>query len=156
MIQNNVTRMLTARGIPFSAYKLPLEKVSAVQAAQILGVDAGQVFKTIVVLREGSRRAILAVLPGPLEVDLKKLALATGEKKVVLATQRQAEQLTGLKAGGISPLALLDRGFDIVIDVLIELYPEIYISGGERGLNLRLPVSDLLTLTHALVADISS
>lgn len=156
MSQNNVTRMLAARGIPFSTHALPPEKVSAVQAAQILGVDPGQVFKTIVVLREGRRRAILAVLPGPLEVDLSKLALAIGEKKVILATQRQAEQLTGLKVGGISPLALLDRGFDIVIDVLIELYPEVFISGGERGLNICLPVPDLLTLTHALVADISS
>lgn len=155
MMQNNVTRMLSARGIRFSAYELPPEKISAVQAAQILGVEPGQVFKTIVVLREKRGKPILAIIPGPLEVDLKKLARVVGERKVSLATQRQAEQLTGLKVGGISPLALLDRGFDIVIDALIEVYSEIYISGGQRGINLRLPVPDLIALTQAQLADIS-
>lgn len=156
MIQNNVTRMLKARRIPFSTHALPPEKVSAVQAAQILGVDPGQVFKTVVVLREEGQKPILAVLPGPLEVDLKKLARAVGEKKVALATQRQAEQLTGLKTGGISPLALLNKGFDIVIDACIQLYPEVYISGGEIGLNICLPAWDLIILTQAQVADISN
>jgi Cys-tRNA(Pro)/Cys-tRNA(Cys) deacylase len=110
MIKNNVTRLLEARAIPFTAFELPAEKLSALEAALYLGVEAGQVFKTIVVLREGSGKPILAVVPGPLEVDLKALAKAVNEKKMLLATQRQAEQVTDCHRRH-SPLALLNRGF---------------------------------------------
>jgi Cys-tRNA(Pro)/Cys-tRNA(Cys) deacylase len=155
MVKNNVTRFLEAQKIPFTAYELPAEKISALETARILGVDPGQVFKTIVVLREGNGKPILAVVPGDLEVDLKKLATAVGEKKFFLATQRQAEHVTGLLTGGISPLALLNQGFEVVVDALIELYPQVYISGGQRGLNIRLPVQALISMTQARMADIS-
>ena len=156
MIKNNVTRLLEALGIPYTAFELPAEKLSAVEAAQYLGVDPELVYKTIVVLRIGRGKPILAVVPGPLEVDLKALAKAVGERKLVLATQRQAEQVTGLLTGGISPLALLNRGFEVIVDALAELYPQIYISGGQRGLNICLPTAALITLTEAKVAEISA
>jgi Cys-tRNA(Pro)/Cys-tRNA(Cys) deacylase len=89
-------------------------------------------------------------------VNLKALASALGEKKLSLATQRQAEQVTGLQVGGISPLALLNRGFDVVVDALIELYPEVYVSGGQRGLNLKLPVQAFVSLIGAKKAEISA
>jgi Cys-tRNA(Pro)/Cys-tRNA(Cys) deacylase len=74
----------------------------------------------------------------------------------LLATLKQAEQLTGLQTGGISPLALLNRGFTVVLDTAAESYPEIFISGGQRGLNLYLPVSALVSLSKAILADISA
>jgi Cys-tRNA(Pro)/Cys-tRNA(Cys) deacylase len=154
-ISNNVTRLLTARRIPFKAFELPPEKLSALEAADLLGVEASLVYKTIVVLREKPGKSILAVVPGPNEVDLKAVAQAIGEKKVRLATQREAEQLTGLQAGGISPLALIQRGFQVLVDSAAGSLPEIYISGGQRGLNVRLPVKDLLSLTNARFASIS-
>jgi len=88
-------------------------------------------------------------------VDLKLLAKAVGEKKVHLPTEREAEALTGLQAGGISPLALINRGFQVVLDESANRYPEIYISGGQRGLDIRLPVSDLVKLVNAKIAPIS-
>jgi Cys-tRNA(Pro)/Cys-tRNA(Cys) deacylase len=94
------------------------------------------------------------MVPGPSEVDLKALARAIGEKKVRLATQKQAEQLTGLQVGGISPLALINRGFDVVLDQKAEMNESIYISGGQRGLNIRLPTQSLVKLTNAKVAAI--
>jgi Cys-tRNA(Pro)/Cys-tRNA(Cys) deacylase len=154
VIKNNVTRFLDSQGIPYTAYELPAEKLSALEAARFLNVDAEQVFKTIVVLREGHGKPILAVVPGPLEVDLKLLAKAVGEKKLLLATQRQAEQITGLLSGGISPLALINRGFEVVLDELSDLYEEIYISGGQRGLIIRLPTQSLIALTDAKLAGI--
>jgi len=154
-MKNNVTRLLEARGIPYTAFELPAEKLSAVEAAQYLDVDPELVYKTIVVLRAGRGKPILAVVPGPLEVDVKALAKEVGERKLVLATQRQAEQVTGLLTGGISPLALLNRGFEVVVDALAELYPQIYISGGQRGLNICLPTAALVSLTEAKVAEIS-
>ena len=107
------------------------------------------VYKTIVVTREGRKKPILAVIPGPKEVDLKALAKSLNEKKVMLPTQREAERLTGLLAGGISPLALIHKGFEVVIDDSARSLEGIFISGGQRGLNIRLPVDALASLTNA-------
>ena len=155
MKPNNVTRLLEARKIPYTAFELPNEKIGAMEAAQHLGVSPSLVYKTIVVTREGKGKPILAVIPGPLEVDLKALAKVLGEKKVILPTEREAERLTGLQAGGISPLALLQRGFQVVLDESATQQAEIYISGGQRGLNIRLPVEALVALTNARLAAIA-
>jgi Cys-tRNA(Pro)/Cys-tRNA(Cys) deacylase len=154
VITNNVTRMLQSRKIDFSVHELPAEKLGAIEAAQILGVPPEQVFKTIVITRPGKGKPILAVVPGSSEVDLKRVAQATGEKKVHLPTEKEAEQLTGLQAGGISPLALIQRGFQVLIDKTALSYEKIFISGGQRGLNIELPARDLIKLTNARPADI--
>jgi Cys-tRNA(Pro)/Cys-tRNA(Cys) deacylase len=155
MKSNNVTRLLESHHIPYTVHELPAEKLGALETAHLLGVPEEQVFKTIVVQREGKGKPILALVPGTGEVDLKKLAKVVGEKKLHLPTQREAEQLTGLQAGGISPLALLNRGFQVVIEETAQLFAEIYISGGQRGLNICLLPSDLAQLTNAGFADIS-
>jgi Cys-tRNA(Pro)/Cys-tRNA(Cys) deacylase len=156
MISNNVTRLLDARKIPYTAFETPAEKLGALETAHLLDVPPEQVFKTIVVVREGKGKPILAITPGSAEVDLKALAKAVDEKKLHLPTEREAEKLTGLQAGGISPLALLNRGFQVVIDETAILFDEIHISGGQRGLNIRLPVQALVELTGANLAEISS
>ncbi len=155
MKPNNITRMLDAKGIPYKAYELPTEKLGAVEVAEIMGAPPEQVYKTIVVTREGRGKTLLVLVPGPKEVDLKALAKAFGEKKVYLPTQRQAEKITGLQAGGISPLALLNRGFEVVLDASAEMHSEIFVSGGQRGMNIRLPTTELISLTSAKIAEIS-
>ena len=155
MVKNNVTRMLVSKGIPFQAFELPTEKLSGLEAAQILGVDPESVFKTIVSTRAQRGKPILAMVPAPGEVDLKALARILGEKKVFLASQKDAERITGLQVGGISPLALLSRGFQVVIDSSAESLGEIYLSGGQRGINIRLAPHDLIDLTNARVGTIS-
>lgn len=154
MKPTNVTRLLQARGVRYTAFETPAEKLGALETARFLNLPPEQVFKTIVVTREGKSKPILAVVPGPLEVDLKKLARAVGEKRLILPAEREAEQLTGLQAGGISPLALLNRGFQVILDLTVELFDEIHISGGQRGLNICLPVSDLVEITGATIAEI--
>jgi Cys-tRNA(Pro)/Cys-tRNA(Cys) deacylase len=154
--RNNITRLLDSRKVAYTAYELPSEKLGALEAAHILGAPPEQVFKTIVVKREGKGKPILAVVPGTGEVDLKAVAKAVGEKKVSLPGEREAEQLTGLQAGGISPLALINKGFQVLVDESAQALGEIYISGGQRGLNIRLPVGDLLKLTNAQLAAITS
>jgi Cys-tRNA(Pro)/Cys-tRNA(Cys) deacylase len=155
VITNNVTRMLDAKKVPYTAFELPEEKLGALEAAEVIGAPSQQVFKTIVVTRVGNGKPILVVVPGPQEVDLKALARALGEKKLRLPTQREAERLTGLQAGGISPLALIKRGFEVVLDEAAQSFQEIYISGGQRGLNIRLPVQALVDLTGAKFAEVS-
>ena len=155
MPANNVTRLLDSRKIPYKAFELPPEKLGALETARLLGVPAEIVYKTIVVTRPKPGKLILAVIPGPNRVDLKLLAAALNEKKVSLPTEREAEQLTGLQAGGISPLALLNKGFQVVIDASAQNLAEVHVSGGQRGLNVRLPVSALAGLTRARFAEIS-
>lgn len=155
MKTNNITRFLDSHHVLYTAYELPAEKLGAQETARLLNVTPEIVFKSIVVTREGRGKPILAVIPGPFEVDLKLLAQAVGEKKLHLPTEREAEALTGLQAGGISPLALLNRGFEIVLDETAQLFDEIHISGGQRGLNIRLPVAALIELTQASLAEIS-
>ena len=154
-IVNNVTRFLESRKIPYSAFETPVEKLGARGTADFLGVPLEIVFKTMVITREKPKKPVLAVIPGPNSADLKLLAAFLGEKKVYLPTEREAEQLTGLQAGGISPLALLNKGFQVVIDSAARNYPEIHVSGGQRGLNLKMAVSDLIKLTNARVTEIS-
>jgi len=126
-----------------------------VLTAELLDVPLSTIYKTIVVKRTGRGKPILAVVPGTEEIDLKALAKAVGEKKVILATEKEAEALTNLQAGGISPLALLNRGFQVVVDGSIHEHTEIHISGGQRGMNIRLPAADLIQLTSARIAKIS-
>jgi Cys-tRNA(Pro)/Cys-tRNA(Cys) deacylase len=155
MITNNITRLLAAHKISYAAYELPTEKLGAVETARLLNVPLEVIYKTIVVRREGKGKPILALVPGTAEVDLKLLAKALGEKKLHLPSEREAEQMTGLQAGGISPLALLNQSFQVVLDRTAQAHQEIYISGGERGLNICLPVAALVKLTNARLADIS-
>ena len=72
-----------------------------------------------------------------------------------LPSESEAEQITGLQAGGISPLALINKGFQVVIDSISQSYSEIHVSGGQRGLNIKLSVTDLIKLTNAQVSLIS-
>ncbi len=155
MIKNNVTRLLEQRKIPHQVFELPGEKLGAEKTAELLNIPLEIVFKTIVVTRPERGKPILAVVPGTAEVDMKVLAKAVGEKKVKATTQREAERLTGLQVGGISPLALINRGFQVVIDSSAEEFDEVHVSGGQRGLNICLPVSDLAQLTSARFARIS-
>lgn len=152
---NNITRLLDSRKITYQVYETPAQKLSALEVAQLLDVSPDVVFKTIVVTREKGKKPILAVISGSATVDLKLLAAFLGEKKVYLPSEREAEQITGLQAGGISPLALINKGFQIVIDSLAQNYSEIHISGGQRGINIKLLVPDLIKLTNARVSAIS-
>jgi Cys-tRNA(Pro)/Cys-tRNA(Cys) deacylase len=153
-ITNNVTRFLDARKVKYAAHELPPEKLGAVEAAEFMGVPVEQVFKTIVTRREKGK-PVLAVIPGPRVVDLKMLASFLGEKKMYLPTEREAEQLTGLQAGGISPLALINKGFQVVLDSAAQSFDEIYISGGQRGLDIQIGVGDLVKLVNAKLGGIS-
>lgn len=154
-VTNNVTRLLDARKISYTAYELPVEKHGALETAQLLNVEPASVFKSIVITRDKPRKPLLVVVPGPASVDLKLLAAALGEKKVYLPTEREAEQLTGLQAGGISPLALINKGFQVVMDSSARNFSAIHVSGGQRGLNIKLPVADLIKLTNARLAMVS-
>jgi Cys-tRNA(Pro)/Cys-tRNA(Cys) deacylase len=153
-VTNNVIRLLESKKVKFEVFELPEEKLGALESARLLGVDPSLVYKSIVIIRE-KKKPLLCVIPGPNEVDLKAVAEVCGEKKVHVPTQKEAEELTGLLAGGISPLALINKGFTVFIDDAAKNLDAIHISGGQRGLNIKLPVKDLAVLTNARFAKIS-
>jgi Cys-tRNA(Pro)/Cys-tRNA(Cys) deacylase len=151
---NNVTRLLDAKHIQYEIFTLPEEKLGALETAQLLGISPAITFKTIVVVHP-PKKPLLCLIPGDREVDLKAVAAFCCEKKVSLPTQNEAEQLTGLQAGGISPLALINKGFTVIIDSCAREQGSIHISGGQRGLNIKLSPADLAELTRARFAEIS-
>jgi Cys-tRNA(Pro)/Cys-tRNA(Cys) deacylase len=153
--RNNVTRLLDQRQIPYSVFELPPEKHSAEETAELLGVPPEQVYKTLVVLRETKgKKPLLVMAPAGRDLDLKVLGQSLGgEKKLRMATQHEAEALTGLQTGGISALALLNKGFEICLDRSALALLSLHVSAGERGANLRLPVQALVALTRARLVD---
>jgi Cys-tRNA(Pro)/Cys-tRNA(Cys) deacylase len=152
--RNNVTRLLDSRKVAYQVFELPPEKYSAEETAELLNIPAAHVYKTLVVLREAhGKKPLLVMAPAGRELSLKALAASLGEKKLKMATQREAEDLTGLQVGGISALALLNRGFDICLDRTAPALPYIHISAGQRGANLRLDAKDLIALTRARLVD---
>lgn len=105
---NNVTRFLDARKVKYTAFETPAEKLGALETARFLNVPPEQVFKTIVVTRARPGKPILAVVPGPNQVDLKRLASLLGEKKSQPADRtrgRAVDRLAGRRhfAAGAAP-----------------------------------------------------
>lgn len=149
-------KLLEGKKVPYEVLEYPPTLRDAVEIATLKGIPPGQLCKTLVVQPpEGQPRAkpMLVMLPANRQLDLKKLAKAVGAKKLKMATHAEAEALTGLQVGGISPLALVNKGFAVYLDETARPFSHIYISAGQKGLNLKLPVADLLQITAARWVD---
>ena len=148
--KTNSMRALETRKIPYEVFTFPPDVHSASGVADFVGLPHNQVYKTLVALRpEG--KPMLIMIAGDRELDLKRVAKAVGEKKVRMASHKEAEALTGLQVGGISALALLNHPLDVFIDRPATDLSHILVSAGKRGINLRLAVDDLIQVTRARV-----
>lgn len=145
-------KLLEKRKIAFEIKTYPTSERDAEKIAVVFGVPPEQVYKTLVVVR-GRGKPLLVMVAADRQLDLKKLAKSVGEKKLKMATHKEAEQLTKLQVGGISPLVLLNKGFDICADKLIQEQKDVFVSAGQRGINLKVGVSDLLKVTRAKVVE---
>lgn len=148
-------KLLEGKKVPFDVYAYPAHLRDAQEVAAAVGMPTEQVFKTLVVPRPKPGKPMLVMVPSDRQLDLKKMAKAVGEKKLKMATHQEAERLTGLQVGGISALALLNRGFDIFLDETALDNDQMVISAGQRGLQIRLAVSDLLDISGAHLVDAS-
>jgi Cys-tRNA(Pro)/Cys-tRNA(Cys) deacylase len=157
-IRTLAMRVLDTHKIAYVIHQFPDTMHNAEEVAEQIGLPPEQVFKTLVVVRENEMNAhpLLVMVPANQELDLRHFAHEIGVKAVRMAKHDQAEKLTGLKVGGISALALLNRPFDKYIDESATHFEEIAISGGQRGINLQLNVHDLLSLTDARVVSINT
>jgi len=151
-------KLLEGKKVRYETAVYPPTIRDAEQVAAAVGQDPNVVFKTLVVNPpEGDVRAkpMLVLVQANKQLDLKKLAKVVKAKKLKMATQNEAEKMTGLQVGGISPLALLNKGFVIYIDVSAQSLDKIVISAGQRGIQIILGVKDLVKVTRAWFADVA-
>ncbi|MGE5596478.1 MAG: aminoacyl-tRNA deacylase [Hyphomicrobiales bacterium] len=143
-------RLLEQRRIPHEVFEFDATIRSAADVARETGMAPGEVYKTLVVEQDPPRgKPLLVMMPADAELDLKALAAAVGVKRLRMASHADAERHTGLKVGGISALALTARNFPTYIDEAATGHAQILVSAGQRGMDVRLAVGDLLALTGA-------
>ena len=123
------------------------------EAARALGVPEERLFKTLVALVDGKLVCAGVPVSGPL--SRKALAAALGGKRAEMADPAAAARATGYVIGGISPLAQQTR-LPVVIDSTAEQFATVFVSAGKRGLQVELAPADLVNLTSAKVAPIST
>jgi Cys-tRNA(Pro)/Cys-tRNA(Cys) deacylase len=151
-------RLLEASGTAFSIHEYERGeelKDFGREAAESLGLPFDQVFKTLVVDVDDGRGLAVAVLPVSCLLSMKLVAAALGAKRATMADQRAAERSSGYVVGGISPLGQ-KRVLPTVIDESAELFDEVYVSGGRRGMDIALAPADLIGLLDAVVAPITA
>ncbi|WP_375500797.1 Cys-tRNA(Pro) deacylase [uncultured Jatrophihabitans sp.] len=150
------TSALTSAGIAFTLHPYahdPRATAYGEEAAAALGVEPEQLFKTLIASVDGTLAC--AIVPVAARLDVKAFAAALGGKRAELADPAAAARATGYVVGGISPIGQKTR-LRVVADESVELFDTVYVSAGKRGLQVELAPADLVRVTSALVADIST
>ena len=146
------TKLLQQAGIAFTvhsyAYDPQAERIG-LQAAEALGEPPERVLKTLMMRVDG--KPVCVIVPCDREVSLKKLAAALGGKAAQMMTPTDAERLSGYKVGGISPLGQM-KPLPVAIERQALVHDQVYLNGGQRGLQVRLNPGELAGLLHATVA----
>ena len=154
--QLNSMRLLEQNKIPYEAIEYSDELRDAEEVAEALGVPPALVYKTLVVEPVGEKKPALAIIACNRVLDLKKLAVVMGVKKVGMAAHKDAESMTGLKVGGISSLALTQKNWPVYLDEPAMALEHIMMSAGQRGMQLRVPTAAFMRLVRARVGGISA
>ena len=153
--KTNVMRILEQKGIPFTPHTYPHEEGVAVDGASVarsLGQDPECVFKTLVA-RGASKAIYVFDIPVEDTLDLKKAAKAVGEKSVAMLHVKELLPLTGYIRGGCSPIGM-KKHFPTYIHHTAGQFDHIYVSAGQRGLQIRIAPGDLIREARAEVADV--
>ncbi|NLE15114.1 MAG: Cys-tRNA(Pro) deacylase, partial [Spirochaetales bacterium] len=133
------------------SYDWDEEHLDAVHASQTVGLLPQQVFKTIV-MRDDSKNVFVFCLPADFSVSLKKARAITGSKDIDLIKLTELQDLTGYVRGGCSPLGM-KKHYPTFIEELAQLEEYIFVSAGQRGLQLKLRPEDLVRAANATFAD---
>lgn len=155
MTKTNVMRLLDAAAIPYhtAEYEYDEMHLSGLHAAEQVGIPAEQVFKTLVT--RGDKTGILVFcIPVDMELDLKKAAAVSGNKKVEMTHMKELLGLTGYIRGGCSPIGMKKK-YPTFLDETCILFDEIAVSGGQRGVQVILSPQALAEYIGAQEADLT-
>jgi Cys-tRNA(Pro)/Cys-tRNA(Cys) deacylase len=158
--KTNAARLLDRLGIAYETrtYEVDPEDLTAISVARKIGMPPEQVFKTLLtkIVGAGARETthLFAVIPGDVELDLKKLAHAAGVKKVELASLKEVEPLTGYVRGGVTVFGAR-TAFPVFADETVELFDQISVSAGQRGIQLILSPADYIRASNSSLADLT-
>ena len=150
------TLLLNKLGIAFELHPYDYDPEApriGLHAAEALGIDPGQTFKTLMAEVDG--KPVCVVIPSDAEASMKKLAATFGGKSAAMMKVPDAERLTGYKVGGIGPFGQ-KRKVPTALDETAELYDRIYINAGQRGLLLSIAPADAAQAAEMLVADLTA
>ena len=153
-MKTNVIRILESKQIEFSSieYDWNEEELDAISVAKKIDADPEQVFKTLVANGDKLGYCVF-VIPGNYELDLKKSAKASNNKKIELVKVKELKTLTGYLRGGCSPIGM-KKSFPTFIDESAQIFDKIYISAGIRGAQIILSPTQLTRLIAAKFADL--
>jgi Cys-tRNA(Pro)/Cys-tRNA(Cys) deacylase len=153
-VKTNAARLLDKAGIAYQlvAYEVDEADLSAVHVAESLGEEVDRVFKTLVL--HGDRTGhFVCLIPGEYEIDLKLAAKVSGNKKCDLVPLKELLPLTGYIRGGCTPIGM-KKPFPVYIHHSCLRHPCIYISAGQRGLQLLIDPAELIRFCGAKVCEL--
>jgi Cys-tRNA(Pro)/Cys-tRNA(Cys) deacylase len=135
------------------AYDINEDELDAIKVARKVNMPPAATFKTLVA-RGDKTGVVMACIPGDVELDLKKMATVTGNKKVELVAVKEIQGLTGYIRGGVSPLGVKKK-YPLFLDETALLHESISVSAGQRGLQLIIAPEDLQRAAQAALADLA-
>jgi Cys-tRNA(Pro)/Cys-tRNA(Cys) deacylase len=155
MTKTNAMRLLDAAGIAYrtAEYEYDENDLSGVHAAEAVGMPAEQVFKTLVTRGDKTGPAVFCI-PVHQELDLKKAAAVSGNKKLEMVHLRELQGLTGYLRGGCSPIGMKKK-FPTFIDETVILFDEVAVSAGMRGEQILLEPMQLIRFVQAQAEDVT-
>lgn len=154
IVKTNAIRMVEQKKIPYTEHEYEWDEnhLGASSVAEQLPESQSRIFKTLVAVGNVTG-PLVAVIPGEAELNLKKLAKVSGNKKVEMLHLKDLEATTGYIRGGCSPIGM-KKLFPTYLDQIAENYDQIIVSAGRRGLQMELAPQDICALTSGQFADI--
>ncbi|MDK2844372.1 MULTISPECIES: Cys-tRNA(Pro) deacylase [Enterococcus] len=154
-VKTNAIRIVEQKKIPYQehTYTFSENDLGAKHVAEELNQNEAQIFKTLVAV--GNKTGpVVAVIPSNQELDLKKIAKESGNKKVEMLHLRDLENLTGYIRGGCSPVGM-KKLFPTYFDQSALNFATIMVSAGKRGLQMELAPNDLAGLVRGKFVDLT-
>jgi Cys-tRNA(Pro)/Cys-tRNA(Cys) deacylase len=152
--KTNAIRLLEAGNIFHSTvtYEVDEDDLSGVTVANKIGVEPEKVFKTLVTRGEKTGINVFCI-PVTEELNLKKAAVACGDKKIEMIKEKELLPLTGYIKGGCSPIGM-KKHYPTFIDETAQLFDEISVSAGIRGMQITLKPEDLAKIVEGSFANL--
>ena len=154
MNKTNAMRILETHNIAFEAvaYEVDESDLTGTSVARKVAADPDTVFKTLVCVGDKTGHVVFCI-PVTADLDLKKAASASGNKKIEMIKVKELFPLTGYVRGGCSPVGMR-RQYPTYVDETAQLFESIYVSAGIRGIQMRLHPDDLVKIVGASYAEL--